>query len=129
MSAPNIFAGLLRPVGDVAFRLKLKPSTRGETGGLRSGIRPALRSGFRSCLDAGNVEDDERRLKVKRFEGFGGSWGRSSELELPVRWTAVGRVSVSDFVSYFWRIYLSMTPSTSSISIGMAGFTFRELYE
>jgi hypothetical protein len=95
MSAPKILAGLLR-LGDVFFRLKL--SMRGESGGLWSG----LRSGLRSDLEVGNVDDDERRPKVKRFEGFGGSWGRSSELELPLpaRWTT-GAASVSDFVSYF----------------------------
>ena len=62
--------------------------------------------------------------------GFGGSGGglSSTELELPVFDRVPGRESVMySRCSYFCRMYLSMAPSTSSMSMGICGFMLRGL--
>ena len=71
-----------------------------------------------------------RSPNPKRPVGFGGSGGgRSSELVLPVFCRVPGRESFRYILcSYFARMYLSMALSTSSISMGICGFTLRGLY-
>lgn len=108
---PNTLDGLFTRGGELS---PLNPPIPGETGGV------ALR---------GKVEDFWRP-NPNRFVGFGGSGGGLSswELVLPVFCRVPGRESVRKARSwYFCLMYLSMALSTSSMSIGICGFTFRGL--
>lgn len=111
MVDPNTRDGLFTLGGDASCSKLPKP---GDTGGVR----------FRCDADA------FRNVKPKRPVGFGGSGGGlSSELVLPVFCRVLGRESVMYILcSYFCRMYLSMALSTSSISMGICGFTLRGLY-
>lgn len=93
------------------------PPKLGETGGV-------------TFLDTGKVEEAARRPKPNLFPGFGGRGGgrSSTELVLPVFCRVPGREStVNALCSYFCRIYRSIAPSTSSISIGICALTFLAL--
>jgi hypothetical protein len=94
-----------------------KPPRPGDIGGV-------------TVLDIGKVEDAALRPNPNRFPGFGGSGGgrSSTELVLPVFCLVPGRDSLENALcSYFCRMNLSITPSTSSISIGICGLVFRGL--
>ena len=49
------------------------------------------------CLVVGRTDETDRRPKLKRFPGLGGSGGGwSSELRvLPVSWRAAGRIALA----------------------------------
>ena len=115
MSAPNTFAGLFR--GGERSQPK-PPNPVGDIGGL-----------ILSLWDCGSIEEVERRPKWNLLVGFGGKVaGRSSELVLPVWCLELGDDSLDRvLLSYFCRMKRSMTPSTSSTSIGMDGLTLRGL--
>lgn len=116
MLVPNTLDCLLTLGGDVSCPNPPKP---GETGGVV----------LRECDDE-NVEAF-CNPNVKRFVGFGGRGGglSSAELVLPVFCLVPGRDASKKALSwYFWRMYLSMALSTSSMSIGICGFAFRGLY-
>lgn len=115
-SAPRNLAGFLSFGGGEGSRPN--PLSPGETGGLRVLER------------AGKVEEAARKLgKWNRLLGFGGrGGGRSSELVLPVFWRDPGAESPANILcSYFCLIKRSITPSTSSASMGIAGLVFRGL--
>ena len=108
---PNTREGLLIRGGEVSC---WKLSSPGEMGGVMlRGEVAALRS-----------------PNPKRPLGLGGSGGgRSSELVLPVFCRVPGRESFKYILcSYLARMYLSIAPSTSSISMGICGLTLRGLY-
>lgn len=110
---PNTLDGLFNRGGDVSCTPKLL--NPGDSGGVTflGGME-----GFRSPNPSPLV-------------GFGGKGGglSSTELELPVFDRVPGLESVMNSrCSYFCLMYLSIAPSTSSISMGICGFTLRGLY-